>query len=141
MISSFSSDAYPIIDIIISNKYLTDICFTLHLEKMQERWSKTFNILHLLSQEKEIDETKYDQNNIQLGRINIDVMEKIVKSEELRRENEGSSSGGGGEKTNNGLARANGHVWLVCGSRNFEVAMKATLVQGLHVNDENVMMF
>ena len=93
MISSFSSNAYPIIDIIISNKYLTDICFTLHLEKMQERWSKTFNILHLLSQEKEIDETKYDQNNIQLGRINIDVMEKIVKSEELRRENEGSSGG------------------------------------------------
>ena len=133
MISSFSSNACPPMDIVIANKTYKDICFRLHLERVSKRWSNRFDVLHVLSQESTINKESSENvvGDVMLGRINIDCLQSLCNK----------SNQDSGEKTQTSSSNHAGHYWLVCGPRTFELEMKATLVQGLHISDENVLNF
>ena len=119
MSSSFSSTAQPVIDVLAANQTYKDILFRAHLANIQKTWRNDFNVFHALSRVSGEGGQKYG-DDVVMGRIDVARLTSLCGN-------------GGGED--------GGHFWLLCGSRDFEMEMKVTLVQGLNVLEQNVLTF
>ncbi len=132
--ASSHHDAHlPDIDLIYANRTSREIAFGRQLEGLSRIWNgrgKRFSIYHALSQQEE-EEEEEEQDGVvgRRGRVGFELLSHVLQVGRSRMQPvEGVHAGDDVAKTGKWAGR--GHFALMCGSSEFEDAMRSLLVEG-----------